>query len=896
MEGGNETVKRRYDIEGMTCAACAAHVQNAADKTPGVATASVNLLKNSMEVELAPGVEPVQLDAALAESIGKAGYGASPHEVAAGATGGGATAEAADARAGAVKHAEDARRAMRNRLITSVVFTVPLFYLAMGHMLGWPLPAFLQGTGGMLPLALTELLLLIPVVVVNRSYFSRGFKLLFHGAPNMDSLIALGSTASIVFALVAFYRMGWALGNGDVQAAHTAMGDLYFDSAAMILTLITLGKWFEARAKQRTTGAVSALMDLAPRTAVVLRDGNEVTLPLSEVRVGDVCVVRSGQTVPSDGVVVDGSATVDESAMTGESVPADKTLGSPVTGGTICRTGWLSLRVERVGEDTALAGIIRLVDEATSSKAPIERMADKVSGVFVPVVMGIALVTLVVWLLIGGGFPAALTHAISVLVIACPCALGLATPTAVMVGTGRGATRGILFKSAEALESLGSVHTVVLDKTGTITVGSPSVTDVLEAPGVREETLLATAYALEHPSEHPLARAICGYADAHLEPGRKPKPVEGFTQEPGRGVSGSIDGRRCLAGNAEAMIGEGVELGGLAATAEALADRGRTSLFVACDGRLLGIVALMDTLKPTSTQAVAQLGELGVQTLMLTGDAPRTAKAIAAEVGCGHVRAGVLPAAKEAEVRALQTDGRVCMVGDGINDAPALARADVGVAIGAGTDIAIEAADVVLMHSDPLDVPAAIQLSRATMRNVRQNLFWALFYNSICIPVAAGVLVGAGVSLDPMMAAAAMSLSSLFVVGNALRLRTWRPRLDGMLVPPSTAATPPTGRENAAAMSEGVAADNIEEQATGEAACDVNRKEETTMEKTLDVKGMMCEHCVAHVSKALLAVDGVTDVQVNLEQGKATVELSAQVPDETLCKAVVDAGYEASAI
>lgn len=887
-------MKRRYDIEGMTCAACAAHVQTAADKTPGVAAASVNLLKNSMEVELAEGTDPAQLDAALAASIEKAGYGASPHEVAAGSAAEAGAKDATGARGAAVKRADDARRAMRNRLVTSVVFTVPLFYLAMGHMLGWPLPVFLQGAGGMLPLALTELLLLIPVVVVNRSYFSRGFKLLFHGAPNMDSLIALGSTASMVFAIVAFYRMGWALGSGDTQAAHDAMSDLYFDSAAMILTLITLGKWFEARAKQRTTGAVSALMDLAPRTAVVLRDGKEVTLPLAEVRVGDVCMVRSGQTVPSDGVVVDGSATVDESAMTGESVPADKTLGSSVTGGTICKTGWLSLRVERVGEDTALAGIIRLVDEATSSKAPIERLADKVSGVFVPVVMVIALVTLVVWLLIGGGFPAALTHAISVLVIACPCALGLATPTAVMVGTGRGATRGILFKSAEALESLGSVRTVVLDKTGTITVGSPSVTDVLEAPGVPRGELLGVAYALERPSEHPLARAICQYVEERLEPGQELGQADGFTQEPGRGVSGLVDGTRCVAGNAEAMAGEGVALGDLASAAEALADRGRTSLFIACDGRLLGIVALMDTVKPTSAQAVAQLDELGVQTLMLTGDAPRTAKAIAAEVGCGRVRAGVLPATKEAEVRALQEDGRVCMVGDGINDAPALARADVGVAIGAGTDIAIDAADVVLMHSDPLDVPTAIQLSRATMRNVRQNLFWALFYNSICIPVAAGVLVGVGISLDPMMAAAAMSLSSLFVVGNALRLRTWRPRLSGASVPPSSAAVPPAEQEKAAAMPEGVAADNIEERVAQSAARDVKRKEDMTMEKTLDVKGMMCEHCVAHVTKALLAVDGVEDVQVNLEEGKATVKLTAQVPDDALCKAVTDAGYEAS--
>ena len=760
-------MRETFDITGMTCAACSSRVQKAAGEVPGVACANVNLLKNSMELDYDGSPETA---AAVVEAIEKSGYGA-VRRVPAGEKGrGSAPAE----RPGAA--AEKAIREKRDQLIVSAVFSVPLFYVAMGPMFGWPQPPALAGEANLVAFGLTQLLLCAPILFVNRHYFITGFKTLAHRAPNMDSLIALGSAASALWSVAQLYRMAWAAGAGDMATLHSAAHSLYFDSAGMILTLITLGKFFEARAKGRTTDAITALMDLAPKTATVVREGEEVEVPTEDVRVGERVIVRAGESVPVDGVVVEGAAAVDESAITGEAVPVEKGVGDRVTGATVSTRGWFAMEARAVGDDTTLAGIIRLVDEATSSKAPIERMADKIAGVFVPVVIAIAAVTFVAWLALAGNVATALTHAISILVISCPCALGLATPTAIMVGTGRGAANGILIKSAEALETACNVDAVVLDKTGTVTAGEPHVTDVLLAPGVSEGELLRVAAALERKSEHPLAGAICAYADEKGSDDEKGTCVEKFEQVAGGGLSATVDGEPALAGNARLMAARGVGLAGLEAAAVALADDGKTPLFFSLDGRALGMIAVADPVKPTSASAIARLSAMGARTVLLTGDQERTAAVVARRVGVDKVIAGVLPAQKEAKVRELQEAGRtVAMVGDGINDAPALARADVGIAIGAGTDVAISSADVVLMHSDPADVATAMELSRATMRNIKQNLFWAIFYNAICIPVAAGVLSPWGVTLNPMIGAAAMGFSSVFVVSNALRLRTWKP-------------------------------------------------------------------------------------------------------------------------
>ena len=846
-------MRETFDITGMTCAACSSRVQRAAGEVPGVTCANVNLLKNSMELDYDGSSETV---AAVVEAIEHAGYGASRRSR--GTELGGALAE----RPGAA--AERAIREKRNQLVISAIFSVPLFYVAMGPMFGWPQPPALAGEANLMAQGLTQLLLCAPILFVNRHYFITGFRTLAHRAPNMDSLIALGSAASALWSVAQLYRMAWAMGTGDAAALHAAAHNLYFDSAGMILTLITLGKFFEARAKGRTTDAITALMDLAPKTATVVRDGEEVEVPTEDVRVGERVIVRAGESVPVDGVVVEGTAAIDESAITGESVPVEKNVGDRVTGATVSTRGWLAVEARAVGDDTTLAGIIRLVDEATSSKAPIERMADKIAGVFVPVVIAIAAVTFVAWLALAGDVATALTHAISILVISCPCALGLATPTAVMVGTGRGAANGILIKSAEALETACAVDAVVLDKTGTVTEGAPSVTDVRLAPGVTEAELLRAAAALERKSEHPLAAAVCDYADERGAGADKGARVEKFEQVPGGGLCALVDGAPVLAGNARLMAAHGVELGALSDEAAALADDGKTPLFFSADGRALGMVAVADPVKPTSAEAIARLRAMGARTVLLTGDQERTAAAVARQVGVDEVIAGVLPAQKEAKVRELQDAGRtVAMVGDGINDAPALARADVGIAIGAGTDVAISSADVVLMHSDPADVATAMELSRATMRNIKQNLFWALFYNAVCIPVAAGALSPWGVALNPMIGAAAMGFSSVFVVSNALRLRTWKP--------------------SKAEVAPGAAEVRVES----------SRKEEA-MTRTLNVTGMMCQHCVAHVTKALEGVSGVSSVDVSLEAGTATVEADASVTDDALVAAVADAGYEAS--
>ena len=850
-------MRETFDITGMTCAACSARVQRAAGEVPGVACANVNLLKNSMELDYDGSPETA---AAVVEAIEKSGYGATRRAPA-------SEKNAAPAeRPGAA--AEKAIREKRNQLIVSAVFSVPLFYVAMGPMFGWPQPPALAGEANLVALGLTQLLLCAPILFVNRHYFITGFKTLAHRAPNMDSLIALGSAASALWSVAQLYRMAWAAGAGDAAALHAAAHNLYFDSAGMILTLITLGKFFEARAKGRTTDAIAALMDLAPKTATVVRDGAEVEVPTEDVRVGERVIVRAGESVPVDGVVVEGAAAVDESALTGESVPVEKGVGDRVTGATVSTRGWFAMEARAVGDDTTLAGIIRLVDEATSSKAPIERMADKIAGVFVPVVIAIAAVTFVAWIALAGDVAVALTHAISILVISCPCALGLATPTAIMVGTGRGAANGILIKSAEALETACNVDAVILDKTGTVTAGEPRVTDVLLAARVTEDELLRVAAALERKSEHPLAGAVCSYADEKSPDADKNVHVEKFEQVAGGGLSATVGGAPALAGNARLMAARGIGLGELEAAAATLADDGKTPLFFSLNGRVLGMIAVADPVKPTSAAAIARLRAMGARTVLLTGDQERTAAAVARRVGVDEVIAGVLPAQKEAKVRELQEAGRtVAMVGDGINDAPALARADVGVAIGAGTDVAISSADVVLMHSDPADVATAMELSRATMRNIKQNLFWALFYNAICIPVAAGVLSPWGVTLNPMIGAAAMGFSSVFVVTNALRLRTWRPSEVG------TVATTPVATDV-----------NVE----------TSRKDTTmTKTKTLNVTGMMCQHCVAHVRKALEGVDGVSAVDVSLEAGTATVEAADSVTDEALVAAVVDAGYEA---
>ena len=776
--------KLRFAVTGMTCAACSARVEKATAGVSGVSGVAVNLLKNSMEVQLGAEADPVATSAAIVSAVEKAGYGAFPAGEGAAAGSGAASAAASAGAANPAAAAQAERKSVLRRLVISLVFTVPLFYISMGDMFGWPLPSVLTGMENMMVHGLVLFMLLVPVIFVNFKFFRVGMKSLLHGSPNMDSLIALGSGAATLYGMYALLCMAFYVGHGDLETTHRYAMNLYFESAGMILTLITLGKFLEARAKGKTTDSLSQLMDLAPKMATRLENGVEQKVPAKDVRVGDVLVVRTGEAVPVDGVVLEGEGSVDESVITGEPLPVSKREGAAVTGATVNTAGWFTMRAERVGADTVLAGIVQLVDEATSSKAPIEKMADKISGVFVPVVMGIALVAFVVWMLVGAEFATALSYAISVLVISCPCALGLATPTAIMVGTGRGAASGILVKSAEALESAQAVRTVVLDKTGTITKGAPQVTDVLPQPGVAERELLSLVYAMEKPSEHPLARAMVAYVEAELAAGegaagegsgdetRSLPAASDFAQAPGQGVSGTVDGHLCVAGNARMMEANGIPVD--EAAAQQLADAGKTVTYFARGGKLVGAVAVADVPKPTSAAAIAKLRSMGIRTVMLTGDAERTAKAIQAQVGTDEVIAGVLPADKERIVRKLSAKAPVAMVGDGINDAPALARADVGIAIGAGTDIALSSADIVLMHSDLADVPAALSLSRATMRNIKQNLFWALFYNAICIPVAAGVFAWAGFSLNPMIAAAAMSFSSVCVVTNALRLRRWR--------------------------------------------------------------------------------------------------------------------------
>lgn len=1002
-------IKQTFDVTGMTCAACSSRVEKTTKRVEGVHKANVNLLKNSMEVEFEQDANVSLVTQAIEAAVDKAGYGAIPRnpdrggmptQLPLGQEGNlhqesssfdlddqGRFVSPSSTQENTVRAsniAEQERKAIFRRLIISLIFMVPLFYISMGHMFGWPLPSFFLGPENSMVWALTLFVLLIPILCVNFKFFRIGFRALIHASPNMDSLIALGSGASTLYGMYALFQMAFYAGHGNLEQVHGYAMNLYFESAAMILTLITLGKYFEARAKGKTTDSLSQLMDLSPKQALRLENGVETLVDVRQVRVGDVLVVKAGEAIPVDGVVLEGQGSVDESVITGESLPVTKRTGSSVTGATLNTSGWFTMRAEHVGSDTVLAGIVRLVDEATSSKAPIEKLADKISGVFVPVVIGIALVTFIVWMALGVEFPTALSYAISVLVISCPCALGLATPTALMVGTGRGAVNGILIKNAEALETAQGVKTVVLDKTGTITQGTPQVTElgivggtgiardsgiagssgisgssgaagglgIAENSGARGASklvefslqegllsfdsvfsaqsaeiqekiihLLQVIGALEKHSEHPLAKALMSLVEqSNVAIGE----VKNFTQSAGEGVAGEVEGHWCLAGNARMMELRHITID--AAWTEEVASEGKTVLYIAQDDVLLGYVAIADVVKPTSASAIKRLREMGIKTVMLTGDAPLTAEAIHKQVGTDEVIAGVFPADKEKIVRNLSQKGKVAMVGDGINDAPALARADVGIAIGAGTDIALSSADVVLMHSDLLDVPAALDLSRATLRNIKQNLFWALFYNALCIPIAAGALAFIGFSLNPMIAAAAMSFSSVCVVTNALRLRQWKPKtkaevgmfgVDGPDLGASNSSVSDLGASDLG-MSDSDAPDldsldtsdlgvsgsasEANENTVSNTSCEMSRKnddvkevlgKEEVMEKVLHVEGMMCEKCVAHVKKGLERVAGVEEALVDLEAKKATVKLSAEVSDETLIDAVVEEGYEA---
>lgn len=847
-------MKQKFDVTGMTCSACSSRVEKCVRHLDGIKDVSVNLLTNSMQAEYD---DRKLSDEMIIEAVVKAGYGASvkgEHKES------GVGQTKADGRTNPI---EEQMKQMKRRLILSFVFLIPLMYVSMGHMAGLPLPGFLSGTEHAVGFALTQFLLSLPVAFVNKAYYTKGFSTLLHGAPNMDTLIAVGSSASLIYGIFAIYRMGYGLGVQDFELVHRYQHDLYFESAVMILALINVGKYLEARSKGKTSEAITKLMDLAPKTAVVEREGREIQIPIEQVVAGDVVLVKPGESIPVDGVILDGSTSVDEAAITGESIPVEKQAGDSVIAATINKAGFIRVKGTKVGDDTTFAQIIRLVEEASASKAPIAKIADKIAGVFVPIVMLIALATAIVWLAVGAEFEFALSCAISVLVISCPCALGLATPVAIMVGTGKGAENGILIKSGEALEVTHNIHSVVLDKTGTITQGKPVVTDI-KTDGTDADKLLQIAASMEAKSEHPLAEAI-------MEQAKKKQisllPTEAFQAIPGKGIWAKIEGREYYAGNRKLMEEHGISMGGADAVMEKLAEDGKTPLLFADDKHVIGIVGAADVVKPTSAQAIRELKRMGIEVIMLTGDNKRTAAAIQRQLGIDTVIAEVLPQDKEREVAKLQESGKkVAMVGDGMNDAPALARADVGIAIGAGTDVAIESADIVLMKNDLLDVVTAISLSKAVIRNIKENLFWAFFYNACGIPLAAGVFYTAFQwKLSPMFGAAAMSLSSFFVVMNALRLRFFH-----VLKKPE--------------QEERQQIEKTEE-----------KKEKLIMESkknvTMKIEGMMCPHCQAAVTKALNAVDGV-EAEVSMEKKEAYIKAPEGVDQETLKKAVEDAGYQ----
>ena len=829
---------QQYTVTGMSCAACSARVEKAVSKVPGVTSCSVSLLTNSMGVE--GNASPENIIAAVEE----AGYGASEK---------GAASEKQTS-AGDDVLADHETPALIKRLISSLIFLIALMYLSMGHMMwNWPVPSVLADNH--IAMGLIQLLLTGIIMVINQRFFVSGFKSLWHRAPNMDTLVALGAGAAFVYSTYALFAMTGAQLNGDMDAVMRYMHEFYFESAAMILTLITVGKTLESRSKGKTTDALKSLMKIAPKTATIVKDGAEQTVPIEQVKKGDVFVVRPGENIPVDGMITEGSSAVNEAALTGESIPVDKKEGDLVSAATVNQSGFIRCEETRVGEDTTLSQIIRMVSDAAATKAPIAKVADKVSGVFVPIVIAVAVVTTLVWLFLGDGVGSALACGISVLVISCPCALGLATPVAIMVGNGIGAKHGILFKTAESLETTGKTEIVVLDKTGTITSGEPAVTDLLPAPDVTPEALLKTAYSLERKSEHPLAKAILRRAE---EDGLSADEVLDFRALPGNGLSAVLNGEELSGGNLRFICEKADVPEKMQKAAEKLAEEGKTPLFFAKGERFVGVIAVADVIKEDSPQAVKELQNMGIHVVMLTGDNERTAKAVGKQAGVDEVIAGVLPEGKESVIRSFKEKGRVAMVGDGINDAPALTRADVGIAIGAGTDIAIDAADVVLMKSRLLDVPAAIRLSRATLRNIHENLFWAFIYNIIGIPLAAGVWIPLfGWRLNPMFGAAAMSLSSFCVVTNALRLNLF----------------------------------NIRSAKRDKKIKGKQKKENKAMEKTLKIEGMMCAHCEARVKKCLEAFSEVEEAVVSHEAGTAILKLNADVSDEALKKAVEDQGY-----
>ena len=853
----------QYTVTGMNCAACSARVEKAVKAVPGVTGCSVSLLTNSM------GVEGTASASAIVKAVQEAGYGASPKA---------AAAETPSAELDALADHETPR--LKKRLIASLVFLAVLMYFSMGHMMwGWPLPHWFDGNH--VAMGLVQLLLAGIVMVINQKFFISGFKGLLHRAPNMDTLVALGSSASFLWSTYALFAMTRAQVDGNDALVMHYMMELYFESAAMILTLITVGKMLEARSKGKTTDALKSLMKLAPQTATLLREGAEVTVPIAQVKKGDLFVVRPGENIPVDGLVLEGSSAVNESALTGESIPVDKAAGDKVSAATTNQSGFLKCEATRVGEDTTLAQIIRMVSDAAATKAPIAKIADTVSGFFVPAVISISVLTTLVWLLLGREFGYALARGISVLVISCPCALGLATPVAIMVGNGLGARNGILFKTAASLEAAGRTQIVALDKTGTITSGEPRVTDILPAGGVSESELLTLAASLEQKSEHPLAKAVLAYAETETI---ACPDVTDFAALPGNGLSARLDGMEIYGGNAEFIATKASVSAELQAEAARLAAEGKTPLFFGGAGRLMGVIAVADTLKEDSPRAIRELQNMGIRVVMLTGDNQRTADAIGRQAGVDEVIAGVLPDGKEAVIRRLQESGKVAMVGDGINDAPALTRADTGIAIGAGTDVAIDAADVVLMNSRLSDVPAAIRLSRATLRNIHENLFWAFIYNIIGIPLAAGVFIPFGLTLNPMFGAAAMSLSSFCVVSNALRLNLFDLHSTKHDRKPKSAALP-------AAPVQPAAAENTAEPVSAPVV-----KEDNAMKKTLHVEGMMCCHCEARVKKALEALPAVDEAVVSHEAGTAIVTLNAEVSDADLKKAVEDQDYKVTGI
>ena len=852
----------KFSVTGMSCAACSAHVEKAVAKVPGVTSVTVSLLTNSMNVE------GTAAPSDIIQAVTQAGYGASLQ-------GGEQNTSAPAFDEEALKDHETPK--LRKRLIASVVILIPLMYVSMGHMMwNWPLPSFMAGNH--VAMGLYQMLLTILVMIINQKFFISGFTSLLHKSPNMDTLVALGSGASFAYSTYALFAMTGAQMRMDMDAVMQYMDEFYFESAAMILTLITVGKMLEAYSKGKTTNALKSLMQLAPKKATILRDGEEVSVPVEQVQIGDVFVVRPGESVPVDGVIIEGNSALNESALTGESIPVDKAEGDSVSAATLNQSGFLKCRATRVGNDTTLSQIIQMVSDAAATKAPIAKVADKVSGVFVPAVISIAIVTIIVWLLVGQDFGFALARGISVLVISCPCALGLATPVAIMVGNGVGAKNGVLFKTAVSLEETGKVDIVALDKTGTITQGEPKVTDMIPGEGITKDTLMQTALALELKSEHPLAKAIVAYGE---EQQITVSAVDDFQAMPGNGLSGIVSGARVFGGNLKFISGKTTVSEQMQRQAEELAKQGKTPLFFATEEKLFGIIAVADVIKEDSPQAISQLQNMGIEVVMLTGDNERTAEAIGAQAGVDQVIAGVLPDGKERVIRELQQRGKVAMVGDGINDAPALTRADMGIAIGAGADVALDAADVVLVKSSLSDVPAAIRLSRAVLRNIHENLFWAFIYNVIGIPIAAGVWYHwFGLKLNPMFGAAAMSLSSFCVVTNALRLNFVK-------VYSTKRDKNKNHKKNQNQQDVQIVVDT-----------DVmaEKQEENDMKKVIEIKGMMCGHCEAHVKKALEALEGVASAEASHEKGTAVVQLSGSVDDAALKKAVEEEGYEVTGI